>query len=106
MELQKYLFNHFTGARLYFFRDSNGNEVDLIIDNGTDTIPVEIKSSAAFSHEFLKGLKFWNNLKGETSGRGFVIYTGSAVQETAGVSLLNWKDLSALKKHIILQANI
>jgi hypothetical protein len=39
----------------------------------------------------------WNNLKGETKGRGFVIYTGSAVQETAGFPLLNWKDLSALK---------
>jgi predicted AAA+ superfamily ATPase len=103
MELQKYLLNHFTGARLYFFRDSNGNEVDLIIDNGTERIPVEIKSSATFSSEFLKGLKFWNTLAGAKTN-GFVIYTGHStghsMDETAGFSLLNWKDLSALKKHI------
>ena len=32
-------------AKLYFFRDSHGNEVDLVIDNGDIKIPVEIKSS-------------------------------------------------------------
>jgi predicted AAA+ superfamily ATPase len=38
--------------QLYFFRDSNQNEVDVIIDKGTSLIPIEIKSSSTFSHSF------------------------------------------------------
>lgn len=37
---------------LYFWRDSAGNEVDLILDRGTRLIPVEIKSGRTVSWDF------------------------------------------------------
>lgn len=31
-------------AELYFYRDSNGNEVDLLYARGGEVLPIEIKS--------------------------------------------------------------
>jgi len=42
---------------VYFFRDSHGNEVDLLIRENGQLIPVEIKSAATFSTDFVKGLE-------------------------------------------------
>jgi predicted AAA+ superfamily ATPase len=61
---------------LYFFRDTHGNEVDLLIRKGGKLLPVEIKSAATFSADFLKGLEKFCAL---TVGRclpGIVLYNG------------------------------
>ena len=42
---------------IYFFRDSHGNEVDLLIRENGALSPVEIKSAATFSPDLLKGLE-------------------------------------------------
>ncbi|MBK8164422.1 MAG: DUF4143 domain-containing protein [bacterium] len=41
---------------LSFYRDSHGNEVDLLIRESGPLTPVEIKSAAAFSPNFTKGI--------------------------------------------------
>jgi len=40
----KYRFNHGRKSNLYFYRDSKGNEVDLLMHNGPDIFPIEIKA--------------------------------------------------------------
>jgi uncharacterized protein len=37
-----------------FYRDSHGNEVDLVIREGRKLLPVEIKSAATFTEDFIK----------------------------------------------------
>lgn len=48
-----------------FWRDSNGNEVDLLEDTGSKLIPIEIKSGRTLTHESYshKGIKVagWKN---------------------------------------------
>ena len=47
-----FLKNRFNESKLndlYFFRDSKGNEVDLILNNKGKLVPIEIKSSSTFS---------------------------------------------------------
>ena len=44
MEIVKQNFNNNSNNSLYFYRDSNQNEVDLVIDKGSETELVEIKS--------------------------------------------------------------
>lgn len=45
MEFLKRKFNHGDAFELYFYRDSNGNEIDLILDRGASKTLVEIKST-------------------------------------------------------------
>jgi len=101
VELKKYILNHSKSAKLYFYRDSNGNEVDLLIDGGLFQIPVEIKSGATFSAEFLKGLEYWSKLKrGQLHTKkalsGFVVYNGVNAHKTQSYELLKWNNLSSL----------
>ncbi|NCQ54692.1 MAG: AAA family ATPase [Candidatus Pacebacteria bacterium CG10_big_fil_rev_8_21_14_0_10_42_12] len=101
VELKKHILNHSKSAKLYFFRDSNGNEVDLIIDGGLYQIPVEIKSGATFSPDYLKGLKYWKKLKSskpETKKAlpGFVIYNGMLSHQSQNYELLSWSNINKL----------
>ena len=104
MEVKKHLANFANSANLYFFRDSNGNEVDLIIGKGNKLIPVEIKAGGTFSSDYLKGIKYWNDLivtkKEFVKQPGFVVYTGKKTYQTEDFQLMTWDNLGSLMKQI------
>lgn len=85
---------------LYFYRDTHGNEVDLIIrENGT-LIPVEIKSAATFTKDFLKGLEQFQTLGLKRCAKGAVLYNGEQRLKVRDIEILNpfqiediWKTL-------------
>lgn len=60
---------------LYFFRDSNGNEVDLLYPQGSALVPIEIKSAQTFHDEFGKGIRYFQKVSG-SDRRGRVVYGG------------------------------
>ena len=70
---------HNAGKRpdIFFYRDTNGNEVDLIIRKKRKLIPVEIKSAATFTKEFLKGIDRFAKSAGEKCEGGYVFYNGA-----------------------------
>ncbi|MCD6288089.1 MAG: DUF4143 domain-containing protein, partial [Candidatus Hydrogenedentes bacterium] len=61
---------------VYFYRDSNGNEVDLLIRENGMLTPVEIKSAATFSTDFLKGIERFKGLNLKHVAAGAVLYNG------------------------------
>ena len=61
---------------LYFFRDTHGNEVDLLIRKSGKLLPVEIKSAATFSADFLKGIERFCALTDDRCLPGVVLYNG------------------------------
>jgi predicted AAA+ superfamily ATPase len=80
-ELNKQIANYDLDLKLWFFRDSHGNEVDIVIEKGAALVPIEIKSALGFSSSFLNGIRYWNEATGakprdlsytpgETTGRG------------------------------------
>ena len=75
---------------LYYFRDSKGFEIDLIIADGRTVIPVEIKSAATFNADFARNLKkfctFAKNASAPT-----VIYGGDMECESDGIRFLNFR---------------
>jgi predicted AAA+ superfamily ATPase len=87
---------------MYFFRDSHGNEIDLLIrENGVLT-PVEIKSAATFSKSFVKQLKWFQTLKIKRITAGAVLYNGEQQFSIRGVRIFNplhidniWERLTA-----------
>ncbi len=100
MEAMKHFAHHGYHSDLYFFRDSNGQEVDLIVDRGMKQIPIEIKSSGTFNTDFLKGISYWQKLTDKsnetTQERGFVVYTGTQPHQGQKYSLLKWNELDRL----------
>jgi predicted AAA+ superfamily ATPase len=92
-DIQKELMNRKSADRLFFFREKNGNEVDLLIKRGTVFMPLEIKKAGTFSHTFTKGLKYWNDLQVGNAACPIIIYTGKTETAGAGYRLVNWKNL-------------
>ncbi len=56
-ELLKARFNRALPSNLFFWRNSKGDEVDLIIDTGENLTPVEIKSGMTLNTDFFRGLE-------------------------------------------------
>jgi predicted AAA+ superfamily ATPase len=93
-ELIKQLFNHGKEHNLYFWRDHHGHEIDLVIEQGQNLIPVEIKSGQTISTDFFKGIKYWQDLS--NSATGFVIYAGTTNQIRTNINILSWKNLQQI----------
>jgi len=75
---------------LFFYRDTHGNEVDLLIRQARRLTPVEIKSANTFSVDFLKGIRRFREAAGEESvGEGFVLFNGEQVHQVQGVRVAN-----------------
>jgi uncharacterized protein len=74
---------------VYFFRDSHGNEVDLLIKNEGRLIPVEIESGATFSTEFLRGLERLQALGIKGLTPGVVLYNGDQAFNIRGIRTFN-----------------
>lgn len=100
MEVIKHFAHQGSRANVFFFRDSNGQEVDLIIDYGMKQIPIEIKSSGTFNQNFLNGITYWQKLtaksKETTKQPGFIIYSGKQAYQSQDYSLLEWSNLDKL----------
>jgi len=81
---------------LYFWRDNVGNEIDLLIKNGEQRLPVEIKSGQTITNDFFKGIHFWNKMT-QTEG-GIVIYGGDMVQRRSnGISVIPLNQIDTIK---------
>ena len=82
-------------AGLYFFRDSNGMEIDLLQASARKLYPIEIKAARTYSSEFAKNIKTFRKLNDKTAD-GCVIYSGEQEQKVEEVELLNF--VSTAKK--------
>jgi len=74
---------------LYFFRDSHGNEVDLVIRERGKLVPVEIKSAATFSPTFLGGIERFRTLAPGDVSPGCVLYNGERAHSVREVRVFN-----------------
>lgn len=92
-ELIKSALNHGEKPSVFFWRDSNGNEVDLIIEKGTKLIPIEIKSGRTLTHESFVGLEKWRALAGDIATAPVLIYGGDESYDHKGSKVIGWKEI-------------
>jgi predicted AAA+ superfamily ATPase len=93
MEALKGKYNRFKQYQLYYYRDSNNNEVDLILDYTTYLDAVEIKSSQTFDKGFLKGLKYIRGVLPGQIRNTTICYTGDNEQTIDENKLVNYKNI-------------
>lgn len=85
---QQYNYGH--SQPLSFFRDSQGNEVDLLIETGAGLNAYEIKSAQTIGSDFFKGLNYLQKLKvpiAETN----LIYGGDESRTQSGHKVQSWR---------------
>ena len=85
IEALKYRFNRGKRSNLSFYRDSNGNEVDLLLEIGPDLFPVEIKAGATVTRDFFKGLKQFSSVVPDLPFGAGLVYGGAEPQDRTGV---------------------
>ncbi|HNA61840.1 MAG TPA: ATP-binding protein [Rhabdochlamydiaceae bacterium] len=98
LELVKTRTNQGLDPQLYYYRDTQKNEVDVIYKQGNHLIPIEIKSSKTFNPDFLKRLRFFQDLTKKRSPKGYLVYAGDLEQQIHSIELLNFKHASKILK--------
>lgn len=73
---------------LTFWRDSQGNEIDLISTINGQMTAYEIKSSATFKPDFFKTLEHWGKLSDTPADRLNVVYAGEDAYTTSSGTVI------------------
>ncbi|KWW27257.1 MAG: ATPase AAA [bacterium P3] len=80
-------------TNMMFYRDSNGNEIDLIVPDGQSWKGYEIKSSATYNSSFEKGFhRLTDQLDARLTHRA-VIYCGTQERRDAHIEVFNYASL-------------
>lgn len=90
-EFIKEAYNKGKEPNLSFWRDSTGNEVDLLRTEEGKQYAYEIKSGATYSSDFFKGISKWAKLSGATPEQCFAIYNGDKNMKTSQGEVISWK---------------
>lgn len=81
---------------MYFFRDSNGLEIDLLLEHADGLQLVEIKASQTVSAPLFKNLRTVSTLLGDRVKSQHLIYGGAERQDRTGVEVLPYGQANTL----------
>lgn len=90
LELMKARSNQGLDPNLYFYRDRQGKEVDVIYQKGRELIPIEIKSSSTYNSSFLDTLLLFQQIAEKRTTKSFLIYGGQE-GKVHHTTLLPWQ---------------
>ena len=80
---------------MYYFRDSAGNEVDLIVEKEEHPMAIEIKAGTKFNESMLRGLKYWQ--KYQPKSHSILLFGGSThTILNEKMSVLPWSQIEHL----------
>ena len=81
---------------LHFWRDSQGLEVDLLVETAGAFQPVEIKSGQTVVPDFFHGLSRWSALSGQADRPGMLVYGGEQSLKKGSITIVPWRDLGRI----------
>ncbi|MGC9312258.1 MAG: ATP-binding protein [Sediminispirochaetaceae bacterium] len=97
-ELLKYRFNRAMPDPFYFYRDSRGNEVDVIYEIGGLPFPVEIKAGSTLNSDYFRNLNYFTERVSDrnpyTVSAGLLVYNGDRVEMRNDIQITHPAELS------------
>lgn len=79
----------------YFWRDSKGLEVDLLVGGNSPAFDlVEIKASKTITQKMFKNMDEVGKLAGALSNRKILVYAGTQSQKRTNYQVFAWKDIA------------
>lgn len=81
---------------VYYWRESNGTEIDCIIEKGNNEIvALEIKGGQTFTKDYVKNLRNFAKNEAKVKIRKAMVYTGEQSVNIKEVQLIPWSKLSS-----------
>ncbi|MFC1850722.1 ATP-binding protein [candidate division CSSED10-310 bacterium] len=100
-EIMKQYYHSGKRPRCYFYRDSNGNEVDLVLEKGEGLSLIEIKAGQTVTKQYFKGLNRFKKVIGDRIRLGVVVYRGKERQLRTDWHVLPVHSISNLRHDIL-----
>ena len=94
MEAVKHRMNAGKEGGVFFYRDSNMNEVDVLIKEEGEIPALEVKSSMTYNKVFENTLKKLSGWIKTPVRRKAVVYTGDFENNTGDIEIVNYKNLT------------
>ncbi len=91
-EFLKSRYNRGQPPDLYFWRDNNGLEADIVFERGTKLQPVEIKSGQTITGDYIRAGQRAARFAAEEALQPWLIYGGDDSYERNGVTIMSWRD--------------
>ena len=96
-EISKKYYARGQNPKLYFYRDSNGREIDILIEKGINlSWAIEVKSSSTYSPRFFHHLDAVCDNLGVEKNKRVVIYAGNESFDTSHGHVCAFNDLYKL----------
>ncbi len=95
LEALKARYNSGKEPELYYFRDKQGFEIDLILNQGRRLLPLEVKAGMTYDFSFAKGLQSFSKLAANTF-TPTVIYGGDLEPDIQGIHFRNFRKTAAI----------
>nr|WP_298438336.1 ATP-binding protein [Geobacter sp.] len=95
-ELIKARLNRGERPDFHFWRDSNGNEIDVVIEQGPKLVPLEIKSGRTVTPDSFAGLEKWCALAGDSAMAPTLVYGGDESFQHKGMRVVGWNSCGDL----------
>lgn len=100
-EIFKYNYNNNMTPEIYFWRDIQGHEIDVVIEkNFAITVPVEIKAGRTITKTFFKGLTDWKVITNQESVQSYIIYGGDEHFDLENGHVVSWKTIDQMLYNI------
>lgn len=93
-EALKVRYNQGRRSNLFFYRDSNGNEVDLLYTLADRLIAVEIKAGETLTRQYFASFRRLRQLLADQVAGELLVYGGEESQERRGVRVTGVKGLA------------
>lgn len=89
-EMLKRRLNEGLRSNLYFWRDNIGTEIDVVVEEGHQLVPVEIKSGQTVTADFAAPLNRWLKYAGTGAKNPTIVYGGSGRYVRSRVTFVPW----------------
>lgn len=76
------------GRSVYFWRDSGGLEIDLVVEESGSLLPIEIKAGMTLTPDFFTSLQKWMSLAGNRVVHPTLAYGGTENVTFKGIRVL------------------
>lgn len=96
MEAIKHRYNMGLEGGVFFYRDSNQNEVDILIKQEGELTAIEVKSSMTYSSSFEKALTQIEGWIKTPISKKAIVYSGDFENTSGNINLINYRHISSI----------
>jgi uncharacterized protein len=100
-DFMKQYYNRGLQPNLYYWRNQQGYELDLLVETALNIIPLEIKSASSFRSDFMKNFTYFNRIQ-EKDSEGFLILNHEIDERVNTVNVTSFRHVQNIVDRILL----